>query len=257
MPVSGVMPMGIGLPARPSRVRWLPEVFFMLVVVCLLLLHGVRPASLVISSRYLWSSLLPLLAIQHAAMEVGEPVANESKRGTSEAILVPLLLERADLHLQVCSHHGDGERLEGGWRSEMGRLQLSKSSSMLEVGRWRLLCSSCREDGGRWPTCSSSSTTFRVEGRPYFPPGRRAVWEAGSVSARWPWLAAQPWRPHRTKWCVPGAGEEQAEWNLLRTRSRFSISVRGPFCKSQGLGGSFLFSVEPLCKMFCYSGLII
>lgn len=140
----------------------------------------------------------------------------------------------------------------------MGRLESSISSSTLEDWRWRLLCSSWRDGNGRRPATSSSSATLPVERRPkYFLPtdapyGRQLQVLLGGLG-----LLAQPWRSRRTKWCVPGGGVVQVERTLFWTRSRFPQSVRGPFCKSQGLGCVFSVSVGPLCKMYCPFVLLI
>lgn len=75
MPVLGVMPMRILSPARPSRVRWLPEVILIVVAVgCSLLLVGFMPESSVISSMcpVLWRRHLSFLSDLEATVVVVE-----------------------------------------------------------------------------------------------------------------------------------------------------------------------------------------
>lgn len=85
-----------------------------------------------------------------------------------EVYLVSVLHVRSHLPLCFGSHQGDGQRKERRCSSAVGRLELSKFSSMLDDGRWRLLIpmSSGREDGGRWPASPFPSVTFLVERRP-------------------------------------------------------------------------------------------
>lgn len=168
---------------------------------------------------------------------VGAPVAGASWLAGSVVCLVPVLQVGPHLHLYVRGHQGDGGTLERGWRSSLWRLGSSSSSSMLDERRWRLLLflsfDGC-DGGGRWPVFSSPSVTFLVEWRPPLflpactPCGRQFQPLLGGLGVQ----VLPPRRSRCPKWSVPGDGEVESAWKLIWTRSRFPLSVWGPFCKS-------------------------
>ena len=96
---------------------------------------------------------------------------------------------------------------------------------------------SCRVN----PAVVALSPYLQAEGRPILflpakmPKGRQFGFWLGAMVVRHGDLVAP-------SGSVPGDGEVHPEWKL-RTRSRFSILARGPFCKVQGLMCNFQFSV--------------
>lgn len=212
MPELGVMPMGIGSPARASRVRWLLESVLKVVAMeGLLLPTGSTLVSLVISSMPLiWRRILLLSPASEAILAM-------AKRWPTLAALELVGWDAADRAV-------DHQKWMICWRSD----------------------GACC--GGRRPALADSPLFLLAEGRSFKflpamkPKGRQLCSSMESMA----WCYGAFVGPSGL---VPGVGRKFSVEEQNRTRSRFLSSVPGPFRKVQGLFSSSSFLLGLCCNM--------